>query len=126
MRITWKDAITTLSAGGAVVAERAYFHEYDWPLASSMRWVIGVLAILAAINLVLGFAFDWRKSDWWDFLAIVLGVGLATITTLGLIYVVSDYVVLGMLATLAIWLLSVARHLAEHGAPHTPHRFVHA
>lgn len=123
MKVTWKDAVTTVSAGGAIALERAYFHNYDWPLVSSMRWVLGGLAVLGFINLILGFAFDKFSNEYWDLLGITIGIGLATITTLGIIFVVSDYVVAMMLSVLAIWLISIVHHLVERGVPQ---RIVHA
>jgi hypothetical protein len=119
MRITWKDGLTTLSMGGAIALERAYFHNYDWPLVSSMRWVIGGLAILSAITLVAGFAFDRLSNENWDVLGIFAAVAIATITTLGLIYTVTDYVVALMAAAVAVWLVSVIHHVIEYEAPHT-------
>jgi len=123
MRITWKDAVTTVSTGGAVVLERAYFHNYDWPLVSSMRWVIGGLAIAAFINLIVGFAIEWGQNEWWDFATIFGAVTLGTLTFLGLNYVVSDYVVAMMLSVVSVWLVSMVHHMVEHG---TPQRLIHA
>jgi hypothetical protein len=124
MRITWKDGLTTLSAGAAIVLERAYYHNYDWPLVSSMRWVIGGLAILAAINVVAGFAFDKYTSAGWDVLGIFFGVAVATLAVLGLSVVVTDYVALLMVSAVTVWAVSVAHHSIEHTT--TPHSLMHA
>jgi uncharacterized membrane protein YqgA involved in biofilm formation len=128
MRITWKDGLTTISAGGAVVLERAYYHDYDWPLVSSMRWVIGGLAILGAISLVAGFAFDKYTSANWDVLGIFFAVLIATLTTIGLLVTVSAYVALLMASTVAVWAASIAHHAVEHTDARrlTPHGLSHA
>lgn len=126
MRIRWRDGLATLSAGGAIVLERAYFQNYDWPLVSSISWVIIGLTILAGITLFAGFAFDKYSSANWDLLGIAFGVGLATLAGLGLIYEVTDYVVLLMLSAIFIWVVSVAHHLAEPGEHKTPKNIVHA
>lgn len=117
MRITWKDAVTTLAMGGAVTLEYAYFHNWDWPLISNMRWTIAGLAVLAAVTLILGFAFDEHSTEGWDLLGTVFGLGIAGLATLGIIYVISDYVVLLMLSAVLVWIVSVVHHFAEHGSP---------
>jgi hypothetical protein len=81
-----------------------------------MRWVIGGLALLGLVNLVLGFAFDKDSTENWDVFGIFLGVGLATATALGMIYVVSDYVVGMMLASLGIWAVATTHHVLEHSS----------
>jgi hypothetical protein len=121
MRITWKDAITTISTGGAIVLERAYSQSFDWPFVSEIRWVIVGLAALVAINLALGFAFDAFSSDTWDTLGMLLGAGLVVLVTLGLIYAAPVYTLLLMLSAVAIWVVSVAHHFAESGSPQTLH-----
>jgi phosphatidylserine synthase len=122
MRVTWKDAVTTISAGGAIVLERAYSQNFDWPLVSEIRWVIIGLAVLTAVNLVLGFAFDRFSSDTWDVFGILLGAGLAIVVTLGMFYAAPVYVLLLMLSAVAIWLISISHHFTESSTPHTLNR----
>jgi|GEM_PF-1575875 len=120
MKITWKDAVTTLGAGSAVVLERVYYNNYDWPLVSSTRWVVTGLAILGAITLLAGFAFDKLSSTGWDVIGLTFGTLLVVLTALGLIYAISDYVILIALTTVAMWVVSVAHHLMENPrAPRT-------
>ena len=121
MKITWKDGISTLSAAGALVLERAYFHNYDWPLASSVRWMLGGVVLLGLISLVAGFAFDKYSNEYWDIVGIVAFVALGSITVLGMVYAVSDYLIAGMLTTSAIWLVSTTHHLIEHDRPAGTH-----
>ena len=111
MRITWRDGITTLATAGAIVLERAYFHDWDWPLVSSMRWVITGLAILMAVNYLFGYVIDHVHSAGWSFTATAIAVITLVLTGLGLAFVVSDYVVLLMLASIVFWLASMLRHL---------------
>ena len=122
MRITWKDAVTTISAGGAIILERAYSQSFDWPFVSEVRWVIAGLAVLAAINLVVGFAFDALSSDTWDTFGMLLGAGLVILVMLGLIYAAPVYTLLLMLSAVAIWVISIAHHFAESSSPQTLNR----
>lgn len=123
MKITWKDAVTTLSAGGAGALTVAYYNDYTWPLMSSVRWVVGGLAILSAIILVVGFAFDKLSNLNWDLLGITLAVAIGFITALGLSYAVSGYVITMLVAVLATWLVSISHHFIEHETPYAHHKF---
>lgn len=126
MRITWKDAITTLSAGGAGVMSLAYYNDYTWPLVSSVRWVVGGLAVLASIILIVGFAFDRLSNLNWDFLGISLALAIGFIVALGLSFAASGYVVSMLVAVLATWLVSISHHFMEHENPYAHHRFFQA
>lgn len=116
MSITWKDGVTTLSAAGAIVLERAYFHDWTWPLVSSLRWVIVGVAVLSAISFVFSYVLDKVQSANWSLVASVLGTITLGLATLGLIFNDSDYLVLLMLNAVLFWLASIVRHLAVPAA----------
>jgi len=126
MKITWKDAITTLSAGGAGVLTVAYYNDYTWPLMSSTRWVVGGLAALAAVILIIGFVFDKLSNLNWDLLGISLALATGFITAMGLSIAVSGYVVTMLAAVLVTWLVSVSHHFLEQDTPYAHHKFFHA
>ena len=126
MKITWKDAITTLSAGGAGVLTVAYYNDYTWPLMSSTRWVIGGLGALAAVILIIGFVFDKLSNLNWDLLGISLALATGFITAMGLSIAVSGYVVTMLAAVLVTWLVSVSHHFLEQDTPYAHHKFFHA
>lgn len=111
MNITWRDGITTLAAAGAVIVERAYFHDYAWPLVSSARWTVAIIAGLLAVGFMASYTFDKAKSVGWTFAASLLGVMGAVFAAFGLATGDSDYVVLMMLTTVAFWLAAMVRHL---------------
>lgn len=114
MSLTWRDGVTTLATAGAVVLERAYFHNWDWPLLSSMRWAIAGLAILIAVNYLFGFILDATRGEGWTVVANALAVIAVLLTAFGLSYVVSDYVVLLMVTAIVFWAASIVRRLAVH------------
>ena len=126
MKITWKDAITTLSAGGAGVLTVAYYNDYTWPLMSSTRWVVGGLAALAAVILIIGFVFDKLSNLNWDLLGVSLALATGFITAMGLSIAVSGYVVTMLAAVLVTWLVSVSHHFLEQDTPYAHHKFFHA
>lgn len=107
MKVTWKDVITTLAAAGAVVAERAYFHSWNWPLVTNLRWAIAALVVLGAIS----FVFSLMKETGWAIaLYIVGGLGVI-VASAGLITGTTDYLVVLMLDVIALWATSLMGHL---------------
>lgn len=124
MRITWKDGITTLSTAGAIVLERAYFHEWDWPLISDMRWTLIGLAALVAVSYLFGYVLDRSHSTIWNWTAGLLAILAAVLTGLGLIFAASDYVVLLMLTAVVFWIVSIVAHVAVPGTRTHGHTYV--
>lgn len=115
MKITWRDGVTTLSTAGAIVLERAYFHNWDWPLISNMRWAVVGLAGLLAIGFVFSYLLDAVRGVTWTYVAGTLGLLALAFTGLGLYYnTTTDYVVLLMLTNVAFWMSSIVRHLTVH------------
>lgn len=114
MRVTWKDGVTTIAAGAAVVLERAYFHNWDWPLISSMDWAIAGMAGLLAIGFIFSYALDAYKGTTWSIVAGLIGVLGIVLTGLGLYYTNTDYVVMLMLTNVLFWIASIVRHLTVH------------
>ena len=121
MRITWRDAITTISMGSAIVVERAYFHNWDWPLVSSMNWVLVGLAALGLLAILAGISFDKFASEAWNFIAAIWALATVAVAGLGMAYEVSDYVVIMMLNVVGVWIVSVAYHFIEQGNTHQLH-----
>lgn len=117
MKITWRDAITTISTAGAVVFATAYYQEYDWPLVSNINWVICGLAALGLITLAAGFAFDKLSNDYWDLVGVSLALALGSITALGLSYPASGYVITMLIGVIVCWLASLIHHFMEHDIP---------
>ena len=111
MRITWKDGVTTLAAAGAIVLDRAYFHNWDWPLVSSMSWVIVGLAALTAVGMLFSYVLDDTRSSTWSWVTGAFAFVTAALTGLGLYYTNSDYVVLLMLSAVTYALASIVRHV---------------
>jgi hypothetical protein len=114
MRITWKDGVTTLSAAGAIVLERAYFHDWDWPLISNMKWAMAGLAVLTAVGLVFSYALDEVRSFSWSVIAGLFTISTLALTGLGMYYANTDYVVLLMLNAVLFWIASLVRHVTVH------------
>jgi hypothetical protein len=111
MYITWKDGVTTATAAGAVLVERAHFHDYAWPLVSSTRWAIGIIMALLAAGFISSYMLDGSKSPGWAFVASFLIVVGLLFTGLGMASGDANYAVMLMVTTVIFWLAAVVRHL---------------
>lgn len=115
MKITWRDGVTTLSAAGAIVLERAYFHNWDWPLIDSMRWTVVGLAALTAVGFIFSYMLDASRSVAWSWVVGAFAFVTVALMALGLYYnTVTDYVVLLMVNAVLFWMASIVRHVTVH------------
>lgn len=123
MRVTWRDGVTTLATAGAIVLERAYFHNWNWPLIDDVRWTIGGLAALVVVSFVFGYVLDSSRNTTWTVIAGLIGLAALVFTGLGLVYAASDYAVMLMLSAVVFWIASIIEHIvvpstASHGHGH--------
>lgn len=108
MRITWRDLITTLTTIGAIVLERAYALNWNWPFVSEITWAVIGIAVLAAIGLLVNFAPDDMGEMSWTWVFGILTLTLAALTILGLYFEKDYYVSLITVNAIAIWVTSIA------------------
>lgn len=121
MSISWKEGITTLAAAGSVVLERAYFHNWGWPLVSNARWVVIGMAAMFVIQYIFSYSLDTVRSDTWAVVAYMLGVAALLLAIFAVVVASSDFVVLMMLANLVFWTAAMISHLAESKPRHLRH-----
>jgi hypothetical protein len=132
MRLTWKDAVSTVFMAAIVVIYVAYLNSTTAWLISSTRGTVGAVLVLGmvggcAMSAAVGQREDMRASAYRSF-ASVLG---ATALVAGVIAMITaSSVALGILVvtTLALWLVATARHaLTPSAAPHgrDTHEVIH-
>lgn len=121
MSITWRDGVTTLATASAVVIERAYFHDWTWPLVSSLRWVIAITFGLIAVSFIFSYVLDKMKSTAWSVVAVSIGAIAFVLSGLGLYFNDSDYLVLLMLSSIAFWVSSIIRHISVPATTQASH-----
>jgi hypothetical protein len=124
MRITWKDGVTALAVAGAIVIERAYFHGWDWPLVSSLRWAITGILVMGVITYVFGYLLADRHGEESHAFANAVGLSFIGFYLLGLAAPDNDYAVIAMLGVVLFGLASILRHLfglpSDHLRGQTP------
>jgi hypothetical protein len=119
MKISWKDAMTTLFAlvGGAVVY--AKFYSFSWAMVGSWRSAVALL-ILAGILMFAFSSFDFDNYSILNVSEMVMGLAAIVLAIIGVI-VVSQTIFYTLAVVLGVfWLADTARHVRHSIIGHTP------
>lgn len=114
MRLTWKDATSTLLAVAAVLIALAVVNAWGWPLLGDFRAGTVALAVMGFAMCVSGTSM--AKARWSDPLVVVatlLGVVALALMVGGLIYATQPLFVALAVDIVALWFVSTVRHLVE-------------
>jgi hypothetical protein len=111
MTITWRDGITTLAAGAAVLIERSYFHDWGWPLVHQVGWAVCAVALLGFAIFRFSYAMDDKPGTGWSVIAYLSSLLAAGLAAGGIITDNSDFLVWTMIIVIFFWLASVLRHI---------------
>jgi hypothetical protein len=110
MTFTWKDGVTTLAAGAAVLIERSYFHDWGWPLVHQVGWAVVAVALLGFVIFRFSYAMDDDPGTGWSITAYLSSLLAAVLAAGGVLTDKSDFLVLTMLVVVFFWLASILRH----------------
>ncbi|MEO3859652.1 hypothetical protein [Acrocarpospora sp. B8E8] len=118
MRLTWKDAITTVVMAAVVALYVAYTQGSDLLLASSVRWTTVSILVLGMVG---GCAFGAADQLYgasrstftraYTVVTTVLGVTALTAAVVGLIAASEVALTVLFAATATLWLLATVRHM---------------
>jgi hypothetical protein len=124
MKLSWKDAVTTLLVltGGAVVY--AKFYDYSWAVIGSWRSSVAVLALVGLLMFAFS-SFNFSNRSILNEGEMVLGAIAIGLAITGTIFISQP--IFYILATILglLWLVDTARH-ARHSLIHDePGSFQH-
>jgi hypothetical protein len=117
MRLTWKDAVSTLFMGAIVAVYLAFRDGTNLWLISSARGAITAVFILGVVGgcaLSAGSLYapgQPRSARVFQVIATILGVTALTAAVVGLITASTMALAVLVAATLALWLTATVRHL---------------
>jgi hypothetical protein len=117
MRLTWKDAITTLSAGAAVAACTAYANGTSLWLISSARGATAVVLLLGIVGCSFSEATSMyataqpQSVQMFRLVSTTLGAAALIAAVAGLITGSGYALAMLATATIALWLVATVRHL---------------
>jgi hypothetical protein len=112
MSLTWRDAVTTIVAAGALVVAIAVIRNWNVPIISNPRWAAFILiAIGIALCIVGNVSGQPDFADPYVMIMAVLGGGIILLAALALIMGTAVYVGLAAGVLLLMWLVSTIRHI---------------
>lgn len=125
MRLTWRDAVSTLVLLAGLSMALSVLQGWGWPLLGGVRAGIIALAVAGLASCVLGGTLDrFYFSDPFGLVTFLIAMtALAIAIVGGLIVGTPEFLLALMLVTAALWVLATGRHAVE-GAAATPGRTV--
>jgi hypothetical protein len=118
MKLTWRDGVTTILAGLAVVAVVAAMQGWGWPLLGSIAAAVGVVGAIGWAMCVLGGATGSVPSmkDPFTIAMSVLG-SVALVLIIAGVITASEGVLVALAAVIVLmWVASTSAHLMRRPA----------
>lgn len=124
MRITWRDGITTAAAAAAVIVERAYFHNWNWPLVHEVGWAIAAVILAGYACFYYSFAYDDDPSAAWSVIAYSSTGIAAVLAALGVLTNNSGFLVALTVMVVFLWAVSIIQHfkIPKSSGQHMAHQ----
>ena len=113
MKLTWKDAFSTIFAGTVVAALVAALLGYDWSFFATWRGAVGTVGALGLLTL-LADETDLERINAWSIVEWTLALAGIGLVVAGLIVTSKVLFVLVAADVLAFWVASVSRHMFSH------------
>jgi len=124
MRLTWKDALSTVLVLAGLVMALSVVQGWGWPLLSGVRSGIIALGVVGVAACALGApreSFYYRDPFGLMTMVIVM-IALAVAIVGGLIFGTQEFLVVLMVVTAMLWVMATVRHAVEGTTPSTPNK----
>ncbi len=124
MKLTWKDALSTVLVLAGLAIALSVTGGWNWPLIGGVREAIVALAVAGLASCLLGTPLErWYYTDPFGLLTVAIVVLVLIVATIGgLIFATQQYLVLLMIVTGMLWLFATLRHAIEGRPQGTPTR----
>jgi hypothetical protein len=126
MRLTWKDALSTVLVLAGLLMALSVIQGWGWPLLSGVRSGIIALAVVGLAACTLGApreSFYYRDPFGLMTTAVVM-IALVVAIVGGLIVGTQQFLIVLMVVTAMLWVMATVRHAVEGSAPSTPSKRV--
>jgi hypothetical protein len=131
MKLTWKDAVTTVTMTATVAVYVAFLREAGWPLIASARGTTTAILILSMVGgcaVSAGDLYDRVRTTATRMFVVVasaLGVGALAAGVIALATASELALAVLFAATAALWLMATVRHAFTPRTPPVGGRDVH-
>jgi hypothetical protein len=118
MRLTWRDAVSTVLVLAGLLMALSVIEGWGWPLLGGVRAGIVALAVAGVASCLLGTPLErFYFTDPFGLTTSLIAVAaLATAVVGGLIYGTEEFLGILMAVTGMLWVLATVRHAVE-GTP---------
>lgn len=119
MRLTWRDAASTVLLGAGVLMAASVIAGWNWPLLSGTRSGILALAVLGFASCVFGAPMErFYYTDPFGILTVVIAVLGAVVAIVGgLITGMGPFLGLLIAVSIMLWIMATLRHMVEGRTP---------
>jgi hypothetical protein len=119
MRLTWRDAVSTVLVLAGLAMALSVIEGWGWPLLGGVREGIVAAGIAGVAACVLGSPLERSYfTDPFGLITTLIGMAVIGIAIVGgLIFGTQEFLLMLMLVMGMLWVLATVRHAVEGAAP---------
>jgi hypothetical protein len=119
MKLTWKDAVSTVLVLAGLAMAVSVIQGWGWPLLGGVRAGVIALGVTSLGACVLGGSLDrFYMTDPFGLATFIVAMGALAIAIVGgLIFGSLEFLYALMVVTGALWVLATLRHAVEGAGP---------
>jgi hypothetical protein len=128
MRLSWKDAVSTVLVLAGLSMALSVVQGWGWPLLGGVRSGIIALGIVGVGACALGAPREsfYYRDPFGLMTTVIVMIALAVAIIGGLIFGTQPFLVVLMVVTAMLWVMATVRHAVEGTNPSTPGKRVAA
>lgn len=122
MRLTWRDALSTVLVLAGLLMALSVVQGWGWPLLGGVRAGIVALGIVGVAACALGAPREsfYYRDPFGLMTTLIVMIALAVAIVGGLIFGTQEFLVVLMVVTAMLWVMATVRHAVEGTTPSTP------
>ncbi|HSP08232.1 MAG TPA: hypothetical protein VLU92_01390 [Candidatus Dormibacteraeota bacterium] len=122
MRLTWRDAWSTVLVSAGLLMALSVVLGWGWPLLGGVRSGIVALGLVGVAACALGAPREsvYYRDAFGLMTTVIVMIALAVAIVGGLIAGTQQFLIVLMVVTAMLWLMATVRHAVEGSAPSTP------
>ena len=119
MRLTWRDAVSTVLVLAGLAMALSVIEGWGWPLLGGVREGIVAAGIAGVAACLLGSTLEKSYfTDPFGLITTIIGMAVIGIAIVGgLIFGTQEFLLMLMLVIGMLWVLATVRHAVEGAAP---------
>ena len=122
MRLTWKDALSTVLVLAGLLMALSVVQGWGWPLLSGVRSGIIALGVVGVAACALGAPREsfYYRDPFGLMTTVIVMIALAVAIVGGLIAGTQQFLIVLMVVTAMLWVMATVRHAVEGSTSSTP------